>query len=556
MKNYLLLVFALVFSLSGYTQESYSKMTRQALETMWKSEDSVSDRKAFDLYEKAFKIYPDSIDNLGFYKASVLAGELREYDKAFKYLIPLSKVTDDDTQGWQYIVGEYSESEYKNLLTDPRWADLKEKALVRKKAFYQKLKESENEFFDVEKFVWKDKMKPEQLYESITNSNPYKIKKQNNYSISFFINDSAKTSYFVHLPPKYNPNKKYPMLIFLHGAVKNNGLADFQTEAVLGGWNRFYTKYGDINEVILVFPQGSRQYNWMIPDEGFFMIPKIVKQIKKAIRIDDNKVFVTGHSNGATGSFSYLMKAPTEFAGFYGFNTYPKVFTGGTFIKNSLNRSFINFSTDKDYYYPPLANDSLSKLMTELNADYKDYRYYGFPHWFPQFDESEAAYKILFNDLAQRKRNPFPNKIYWELDDEKYGNMDWIEVIKLDTIKQKATWQKPVNFKINEWLSYNSKDSLVMEKVDKQAFDFPRKSGAITAEYSNNIFNVQTSCIKTFRIFISPKMVNTKHKIRIYVNDKLRFDKVVYFDKTFMQKSFKEKMDREQVWVKYIQIEL
>jgi len=294
----------------------------------------------------------------------------------------------------------------------------------------------------------------------------------------------------------------------------------------------------------------------MMPDEGFFIIPKIVKQIRKAINVDDNKVFISGHSNGATGSFAYLMKASTQFAGFFGFNTYPKVFTGGTFVKNILNRSFINFSTNQDYYYPPLANDSLSKLMTELKADYKDYRFNGFPHWFPQFDESEAAFKILFNDLAQKKRNPFPHEIHWELDDEKYGKMDWIGGIKLDTISPKASWHNTLNFKINEWLSYDSKDSLISNKVNKPAFDFPRKSGALKAEYGNNIFSVQTSCIKAFKIYVSPGMINMKKDVKVYVNGKMLFDNKVHFDKTFMQKSFEENRDREQVWVDYIEIEL
>lgn len=134
----------------------------------------------------------------------------------------------------------------------------------------------------------------------------------------------------------------------------------------------------------------------MTSDKGFFIVPAIVKQLKKAININDNKIFITGHSNGATGSFSYLIKQPTQFAGFYGFNTEPKVYTGGTFIENVLNRSFINFSTDQDYYFPPNANDSLNKLMDSINADYKDYRYKGFPHWFLNLMNLNQRIKYYF----------------------------------------------------------------------------------------------------------------------------------------------------------------
>src|SRR5690606_6684400 len=301
---------------------------------------------------------------------------------------------------------------------------------------------------------------------------------------------------------------------------------------------------------------GSKQYNWMTSDKGFFMIPEMLKQIKKTINVDDDKVFISGHSNGATGSFSYLMKQPTQFAGFYGFNTQPKVFTGGTFIENSKNRSFINFSTDEDYYYPPNANDDFTKLMNQINADYKEYRYNGFPHWFPKFDESEPAYVILFNDLLSTKRNPFPKTINWEFDDENYGSIDWISNIKLDTLSTKTNWHKELNFKIDKWLNYDDNDSLVAQTVDKNAFDFPRKSGKIKAEYNQNVFRIETSCIESFSINISPEMVNLNKKILVYVNGNLYFENKITYDKTFMLHNFEATKDRQQVWVNRIKIKL
>jgi poly(3-hydroxybutyrate) depolymerase len=81
-------------------------------------------------------------------------------------------------------------------------------------------------------------------------------------------------------------------------------LIDYQfADWNLGGWNRYYTKYAAQNDVILVFPKGSRQYNWMTSNEGFFMIPEMLESIKKAVNVDDNKVFISGHSNGGTGRF-------------------------------------------------------------------------------------------------------------------------------------------------------------------------------------------------------------------------------------------------------------
>lgn len=557
--RYYIALFLVLLSLFAKAQENYSTLARKALETMWKAKDENGYKQALDMYEDAFRIYPDSIDETGIYKASVLASELKDYDKAFKYLTPLSemKTDEDGYPGWSYIMGNDSEIEYKNLLSDPRWNTLKVKAEKDKEQFYNELKAKEDEFFGTKTHLLNNVENEKSLYETIRNFNPYKEKKSQDYSISFKINDSTKTSFFIHLPKNYNPEKKYSLLFFLHGAVRNNALIDYQlADWNLGGWNRFYTKYAEKNDVILVFPTGSRQYNWMTSDDGFFMIPEMLKLIKKGINVDDNKIFISGHSNGATGSFSYLMKQPTQFAGFYGFNTQPKVFTGGTFVENIKNRSFINFSTDEDYYYPPNANDDFTKLMNGINADYKEYRYNGYPHWFPQFDESEPAYKILFEDLTSRKRNPFPKEISWEFDDKKYGNIDWISDIKLDTLSTEADWHKELNFKINKWLDYDKNDSLIVQEVNKYAFDFPRKSGKIKAEFDNNIFHIETSNIKSFSINISPEMVNLKKKIKVYINGKLHFNEKIKYNREFMLQNFNDNQDREQVWVNYIKLEI
>lgn len=548
------LVIGSVCSLTA--QHSYTQMTREALGMMWQAKgDSSALATSLQLFEKAFAKYPDSLDFLGLYKASVLAGELVQKDKAFAYLAALRELNDPANPAWRLITGEYVASEFKNLIDDPRWAVLLDSARAEKAAFYQKLQTLEAEFFATKNNEPDWKLDAKELYQKLKNHNSYTTKKHRNYSLSFPINDSIKTSYYVHLPQDYSPNQKFPLLIVLHGAVRSNALADYQNEDVLAGWNRFYTEYADRYGVILLFPKGSRAYNWMVPDDGLFMVPAMLRQLKKAINVDDNRVFISGHSNGATGSFSYLMKQPTPFAGFYGFNTYPKVFTGGTFVENINNRSFKNFSTDLDYYYPPQANDHLSRLMATFEADYRDHRYTGFPHWFPKFDESKPAFQLLFQDLSIRQRNPFPRAISWELDEEKYGTVDWVADIELDTLLPKAAWHQTANFKIEEWLYYEQ-DSLRKKTVDQMAFDFPRKSGKITAVYQDNVFRIKTSRIKSFKIYISPEMVDLERPVAIYVNDRLRFREKTGFNRTFLQDSFSNTGDRDQLWVNYIPIEL
>lgn len=393
------------------------------------------------------------------------------------------------------------------------------------------------------------------IYKKIKSYNSYPTIQQKYISMQFRITDSIHNAFLIVMPLNYNPKKSYALLFFLHGAVSyNSGYLDIADGTETGGWNRFYTKYA--GDVIMVYPNGNKDYNWMYPDQGFFMVPAILKQIKQVINIDDNRVFITGHSNGAAGSFSYLMKEPSPFAAFYGFNTRPRVETGGTYIRNILNRSYFNVSTDNDYYYPPGANDSLSAAMKNLGADYQDHRYNGFPHWFPQFDESEPAYKLLFEDLAKRKRNPFQHSIYWECDDVKYGLCDWLQITAFDTIAKKAVWNKEINFQIKKWIVLNNKEKPFIRDTLLNAFKNLKRSGAIKADFKNNVFTVEASDVKSFTIQLSPEMVNFNKPVTVIVNGKLYFKQKVNYNKEFTEAEFKNNLDRSAIWVNHIDVRL
>lgn len=394
-------------------------------------------------------------------------------------------------------------------------------------------------------------------YNNIKSYNAYPAIKQELISMRFKLTDGLHTAFLVVLPQDYDATKRYPLMFFLHGAVMmNTDYPDYLDAGNTTGWNRYYTKYAKLNKVIMVYPAGNKDYNWMYPDKGFFMIPAILKQIKQVVSIDDNRVFISGHSNGATGSFSYAMKQPTPFAGFYGFNTRPRVATGGTYIKNILNRSFFNVSVDLDYYYPPEAHDSLTKVMKDIHADYKDNRYNGFPHWFPQFDESEPAYKLLFNDLDKRKRDPFHSTVNWECDDVKYGRCDWISITALDTSATKAAWQRQINFRINKWIVLDKKNKPLVRDTVMNGFNYKKRSGAIKASYSGNVFKVETSNVRSIRLYISPEMVNINNPVTIIVNGRQYFKGKLNYNKSFMIDEFEKTLDKVAIWVNHIDIDL
>ena len=541
MKIQIPLLTLLVVTQMTIAQNGYEADTWTALQTMWNAETDEDRAAALALYEAAFQRYPDSIEEIGLYKASVLAGELWQLDKSFDYLYRLHEEIEDQATGWDYVAGEYGRSEWANLVGDPRWAALERQQLIRKEQFFQQLAASEAEF-----------RKPATVrFDGKGNfpvSAEFLPKEHRHYSLQYAFDDTTATSYFVALPENYDPQRSYPMLVFLHGAVRHNEATPFQNSEVLDGWNRFYTKYADRDEVILVFPQADKRYNWMTTLNGFDYLPNIVAEIKRAVNVDDDRVFVSGHSNGATGSFNYWLRQPTAFAGFFGFNTYPKVFTGGTFLGNGNNRSYVNFSTDEDYYYPTGANDSLTLLANRLGLEYEDRRYPGFPHWFPEFDESEPAVASIFERMKTVRRDPFPREIYREIDDLRDGRADWLEITALDTTAAPAAWQRNHNFGITEWLDYDDNDSLVVLSVDKRAFAYPRRSGAVRAEYENNRFDLTTSRVGAVRLYLSPSMIDWNQPIFVYIDGKQVHSGRLSLDREVLSAEYARTGDRRQVY--------
>ncbi len=394
-----------------------------------------------------------------------------------------------------------------------------------------------------------------QVYQRLQHWNPYQpISSINNYLFLYQpINNSKKAPYTVLLPNNYNPQKAYPLLVVLHGAVfMQDDLQPYADSSATRYYHRHFTKYASQANMIVVYPNASRKYNWVYPDSGFRVTPDIIHYLKQFINIDDNAVYITGHSNGATGSFGYLLKQPSLFAGFSGMNTQPIIRTGGTFLLNARNRNFYNIATDKDYYYPPAANDSISKLAHQLNINWTVDMQKGFPHWFPQFDTADVPVKKMFASMLSYQRNPFQNTLYWECDNIQYGRCDWLSITRLDTLQQRAKWHLQYNFTIPYWIDNMNPDKII--DSSSAGFRYPRQSGAVQATYAANVFRIESSCVQSLRIFLSPQMIDFSKPVAVWINGKKVFDKKVQYNKTFMLQNFREQFDRKAIWVGYIDV--
>jgi len=554
MKVYFFLLI-IVFSKAVFAQD-YSEKFHLADSLVYATKDTIANaKKGYAIYNELYQTVPKKMTFWYLYDMAYAAHKFNNPDKAFYWLgKTLEHYKEQDAH---FLIEKYAKSDFKNLVKLPQWQSFQQKVSQKVNSYISEIKENQKTLSlkGIGGINLQESKGGKTLYQKIQAFNDYPEIPSEVFGF-IQLNDSVENNFFARIPSDYNPQVPSKVLFFLNGAVRHQQIPSYPNAGLEEGWQRFYKKYAEEFNVIMVYPNSNKQYNWMLGNEGFVIVPKVLRELKKFVNINDDEVYVTGHSNGATGSFNYAVKNPNAFAAFYGMNSQPKVYNGGTFLKNLGDRSFYNVSTDQDYYFPPKANDTLQTLAEELKLNYQDNRYNGFPHWFPQFDSSKVAVKRIFEDLNTKKRNPFPSKIYWECDDVKHGKADWSAITELDTLQPKKSWHKEVNFDILEKLSYNDEDSLVVKTVLEKAFDFPRKSGAIKAKFNNNRFDIKTSRVKKLSVFISPEMVKMDKPILIYVNEKLMYRKKPKFDKEFLVENFKQDYDRKALWIQKIEIEL
>jgi predicted esterase len=123
--------------------------------------------------------------------------------------------------------------------------------------------------------------------------------------------------YVEYLPPDYSSNtKKYPIVIFLHGQGESGPASD--DPAVLAtGYNSLvfygppkYVKMGTKFPFLLVCPQLKKSYgNW-----PSWYVMEVIEHVKTYLRVDPNRIYLTGTSLGGGGAWIAAQDYPDYFA--------------------------------------------------------------------------------------------------------------------------------------------------------------------------------------------------------------------------------------------------
>jgi len=179
---------------------------------------------------------------------------------------------------------------------------------------------------------WKLFQKKYSLF--IKGTNPYKNLKEP-YRRSFKSKyDNTYQPYSIKLPNNYDPNKKYPLLVFLHGSGSDEqGLLNKPRS---GG------------NFIEIAPLARDIYRAYAEDNSQKDIIEAIDDVSKYFSVDKNKIIIGGFSMGGYGALRTFYEHPELYKGV-------AVFAGHPNLANEwLDGEHPNFLDEK--YLPPFSN--------------------------------------------------------------------------------------------------------------------------------------------------------------------------------------------------------
>lgn len=194
-----------------------------------------------------------------------------------------------------------------------------------------------------------------------------------------------------------------------------------------------------------MFPVGQYGATWW-DSVGIANILQQIRVTKREYNIDDNRVFMTGFSDGGSGSFLFAMSYPSYFAGFMSLNGHPGVGSEvgkiQTYFVNLFNRPVYVINTDEDELYPADEIRDMLELAHEVGADIFYRIHTGIGHEF-DYAEEELPRMVSFMENNPRHLRPL---VKWE---SAYPDLEcmWL---RIDSISGQgyAAWYKDHNMEI------------------------------------------------------------------------------------------------------------
>ncbi len=245
--------------------------------------------------------------------------------------------------------------------------------------------------------------------------------------------DNVEHHYAVTVPDAYDPARRYQVRIQLHGGVggrATNAAVGNGTVGALAGAEQIY-----------VVPYAWAEAPWWSPDQ-VLNLAAIVDRLKRFYNVDENRVVLSGVSDGATGALYVAMRETTPFASILPLNGYLMVLAlrdvddGLIFANNLRNKPLFAVNGGRDPLYPTRV---VEPYLEHLKRGGVSIEYHPQPNaahntaWWPEVKDTFEAF------VREHSRQPLPDTLTWEIGNSAaFGRAHWLVIDRLGAQKGDA----------------------------------------------------------------------------------------------------------------------
>ncbi len=289
--------------------------------------------------------------------------------------------------------------------------------------------------------------------------------------------EGTQFPYVLLVPEDYDPRRAWPVEFNLHG-----GISRPKPEAGESFWRNGYDALRDPDRIVVVPAAWDEAFWWF--DNQADNIPAILHELKQTYHVDDNRVTLSGVSDGGTGSYFFAFLQPTEWAAFLpyignlavlrnpaGRVSYPLSFD------NLAGKPLYIVNGENDPLYPAARIQPYIDLMARANVEHifriipqggHDTR------WLPEERPAIERFK------AEHVRDPLPERVQWATDrTDRYNRNHWLRV---DGLREQG------------------------------------QPGRVMVERTGNTFTVTAFGVSDFTLLLSPEEVDFEQPVQVLVN--------------------------------------
>jgi hypothetical protein len=368
---------------------------------------------------------------------------------------------------------------------------------------------------------------------------PYTAQKPGVVMLTNKTEDRVEHYYAVTVPPAYDPAKRYQVRFQLHGGVtgrQTNQPRNSGDIGTLAGAEQFY-----------VIPYGWTDAPWWSEDQVLNM-NAIVDSLKRTYNIDENRVVVSGVSDGGTGAYYLAMRETTPFASFLPLNGFIMVLaaleTGiddQLYPNNLRNKPFYAVNGGRDRLYPTAA---VEPYVLHLKKSGVSVDYHPQPlgehntAWWPDVKDSFERF------AADHPRDPSPARLTWETEVMKHNRAHWLIIDKLGAQADDARGLSDAN-------DYSRNGALPIPLFDRHT-----PSGRVDVVRTGNTVDATTRGVAAFTLLVSPDAFDLSQPIKVTSNGKVVFEGKVQPSLSTLLKWAARDNDRTMLYAAEISIKL